>query len=218
MEVKEGSPFTYKGIGISGKMCSGKTTLAEYISASMGYPKKALADALKKDVKNALKHHGLDVRNDEMFTRYKDRIRPILQQWGVLFRFFNGEDYWIERLFYKHEGPMVVDDVRFPNEVEGLRKRGFLIIRMICPEDVRLDRIARLYPQTKTNDLKHESETALDDYPSFDLHVYNWEDDKGAMFKRFEEGIRRFDLPVWEQFCDDGVRGMPEATVPMVLR
>lgn len=218
MEVRMPEPFLFKGIGISGKMCSGKTTLAKYISETRGYPVVSLATALKEDVKGALKKAGLAVRKDQMFTKHKAQIRPMLQLWGELFRYFNGENWWVDRLFTDNDPPFVVDDVRYQNEVEGLRERGFLIIRLAVPRDVQLARIERLYPLARMSDLTHASETALDSYYNFDAVIFNYyTNDLHSLYNKFEEVTRLLDLPSMpQQLCHNNVPEVRNANMPLV--
>lgn len=61
----------------------------------------------------------------------------------------------------------IITDVRFPNEVEEIKDRGGIVIRVNRPK-----------PEKVTNDLvthieEHESETALDKYEKFDHIITN---------------------------------------------
>jgi hypothetical protein len=58
--------------------------------------------------------------------------------------------------------PVVVSDVRYPNEAETLRAHGFRIIRIVRPDAEPLPGGASA----------HDSETALDDYVP-DALIYN---------------------------------------------
>lgn len=214
MEVKEGTPFLYTGIGISGKICSGKTTLAEHIESSLGFPRVSLANELKEQVESSLRFYGLDVRKGQLLGKYKEKVRPLLQHWGTLFRFFNGEDFWVETLFHANEKPFVVDDVRYENEVDGLRKRGFLLVHLSVYEPIRLARIQRIYPNTKEEDLRHASEMDLDGKDSlFDINIQQMNDNKESLFLHFDsliKGKEFIDMPlVQQQFRD---YDMPEVS------
>jgi hypothetical protein len=64
------------------------------------------------------------------------------------------------QLVYEHWGiaRFVIPDVRFPNEVEYIQRKGGRVIRVLAPQRVAnspLSLEARL----------HRSETALDEYP-----------------------------------------------------
>lgn len=159
---KKQEAFVHKGIAISGKIASGKTTLAEYVSDKYGLPRWSLAGALKLDVSEALYMAGLEA-DQESIMNMKGRLRTILQEWGTLFKEVNGEDYWVEQLFKSAgPGPFVCDDMRFPNELDAFQRRGFLCVRLECGPWDQLKRVEQLYPTMKLGQLKHLSETALD--------------------------------------------------------
>lgn len=54
---------------------------------------------------------------------------------------------------------VIIDDVRFPNEVEAIQQAGGKVVRLLRKAENHVDR--------------HESERALDDYQGFDLHLDN---------------------------------------------
>lgn len=82
-------------------------------------------------------------------------VRRLLQEYGVAIREIQ-EDFWVRAtldraLAVEASGtPVVVTDVRFPNEADEVRERGGVIVRIVRPGQVSND--------------SHASETALDDY------------------------------------------------------
>lgn len=81
-------------------------------------------------------------------------VRRTLQNYGVAIRGIE-PDFWLDVALRRAEatpGPVVITDVRFPNEAEGILGRGGVLVR-----------ISR--PSTETPD-PHPSETALDDFPA----------------------------------------------------
>lgn len=166
------SPFQYKGIGISGKMGSGKSSVAKEIATLFGWPVRSLATQIKTDVEAAFLAAGLDLEEGQLIPNHKDEIRGTLQEWGAMFRKYNGENWWVRQLFSHNRLPFIVDDVRFQNEFEGLRARGFLLIRLDVLQATQRERIARLYPSMDEAKFKHPSETDLDNYyNNFDIVV-----------------------------------------------
>ena len=160
----------YNGIAIAGKICTGKTLLARHLAEKYGWQVHGLAAALKEDVVEALYMAGLG-RDKSGIMNMKGQLRALYQEWGRLFREVNGEDWWVDRLF-KQAGkqPFVCDDLRYPNELEAFRRRGFLLVRLqVDPQD-QLNRVERLYPDMRLEQLRHPSETALDGaWKEFDL-------------------------------------------------
>lgn len=160
-------------IGVSGKKRSGKDTLAATLVENFGFARYAFADPLKElalDV-NPLVYRGV-VRPsgyDEIQTAQADRLAPvierigwerakerpevrrILQALGVGVRELD-EDFWVRTTMTRalaEDQPVVITDVRFPNEVEAIRDAGGHIVRVTRPG--------------MTHDDTHISETALDD-------------------------------------------------------
>jgi hypothetical protein len=62
-----------------------------------------------------------------------ERGRQYLQKLGQLVRWYN-PDFWVDRALWtieqnaRPDTNVYIDDVRFPNEVEKLREKGFIIV------------------------------------------------------------------------------------------
>jgi hypothetical protein len=147
-------------IAIAGKKCSGKSTLADYLSNELGYKRMAFADKLKEQTsllirflisKGWVPPHGYD------FT-IKDRA--MLQFVGTdLFRTVDDE-IWVKHLMNAVQGDdIVVDDLRFDNELAACKSNNFITIMVECEEGVRQDREKRLYGKVEGND--HISENGI---------------------------------------------------------
>jgi hypothetical protein len=158
---------------VSGKICSGKSTLAELIvERNSAYRRVALADSLKDDIA-ALPGVG---RDRAFIDQNKDMFRTVLQLNGTeIARRLQGEDYWVERLVRRCEeegtGAVVVDDARFPNEVDSFRPRAaqLFAVRLEIDPSVQAERYSAKYGRPLTDEQRaHPSETSLDDYRAFD--------------------------------------------------
>ncbi len=145
-------------IGISGKKCSGKTTLAKVIAELKSDTVIInFADALKEEVAEACK-----VTVEHIESNKKD-FRTILQWYGTDFRRKQDNEYWLKRWMNKclktiPEPKLVIAaDVRFKNEADLIKQIGGIVIRV--------NRVSTVVDN-------HPSETELDDYP-FDLVISN---------------------------------------------
>ena len=150
------------GIGLSGKMYSGKTTFAKMIIDEYGSKKLSFADEVKA-IATAL--FGM-----------KQKDRRLLQSVGAKMREIH-EDVWINVLLrnIKYVGKVfsikkfpshpifVIDDVRYPNEKRKLEASGFIVVKLDVNVNTQIKRAkARDGINTLSNkELYHESEVAL---------------------------------------------------------
>jgi len=131
-------------IGICGKAGAGKDTIGNYLVEKHGFEKIALADPIKRLVKDifVLDDHTVydRVAREQPLEQWGGRsVRTLLQIIGTeLFRKNIDESIWVRSLWYRvaanKEKNYVVTDVRFPNELEFLRenaKEEFLSIKVI---------------------------------------------------------------------------------------
>lgn len=116
-------------IGLCGYARAGKDTAAANMP---GWHRFAFADALKADLEPLLSDVGCDLTNSE----HKTWARPLLVAWGATARAFRPA-YWVERLFraidFAKRERVVISDVRYPNEVAEILKRGGRVVRIIRP-------------------------------------------------------------------------------------
>jgi hypothetical protein len=137
-------------IAFMGAMCSGKTFCANHLVNQFGYIKLGFADKLKA---LAYDLYGIQGKDGE--------ARRILQTLADDLRKYD-PDLFVKHLLYKakqyENQSIVVDDLRFKVEADALRKNGFIIIKTVCNDAIRQDRIARLYPSTPTTAQGHRSE------------------------------------------------------------
>lgn len=156
----------FPNIALMGKAGSGKSTVAGFL-VELGYERMSFADPLKRI---AAELWGGDAMTD----------REKLQGLGVFARELDPET-WV-RLFVRRFNdrgranaihnctppralmPVVVDDLRFPNEFTMLGGAGFVIVRVEAPRASRIDRLRGNGKFQNEEQLEHSSETALDDY------------------------------------------------------
>jgi thymidylate kinase len=136
-----------KNIAFVGGMGSGKTSAANFLVKKYGYRKESLASPIKFYINDIL---GIDKTNSE--------FREIAQGLGSFFRKYN-PDCWTE-YFLKTMGlgPIVIDDVRFENEIKLLLKKDFRIIYLHCSPEIRVERCLARDGVFDRKSLYHESE------------------------------------------------------------
>jgi ABC-type dipeptide/oligopeptide/nickel transport system ATPase component len=148
-------------IGIIGKMCSGKSTVAFNISQ---FFKEKYNIKLKK-ISFADKVYELARDIFNMTT--KDR--PLLQKIGTKFREID-ENCWVNYAMKisNSEEHVIIDDGRYLNEINAMKKNGFFLIRLNISNELQEKRIRETYPDTfmeHLNNLNHASEQDITIYP-----------------------------------------------------
>ena len=168
-------------IALTGKMRSGKSSVAEILWLDYDLTRRSFGGALKYyadkmfegstaypiEVEEYGEPCPFDGKRD---TRIK-KPRKLYQDFGQAMRQLD-EDIWIrhveqaietDKTFPNYKG-VVIDDLRQPNEYEWAKAHGFTIIRVNADEGDRLDRAAKLGDKFSAEDLRHETERHVDDF------------------------------------------------------
>lgn len=161
-------------IAICGKMGSGKTTLANSILENhLLFQRRSLAEGVKKFARFVY-----DIPEGK-----KDRI--LFQKVGDGARNELYEDVWITTMLNtcKRDDYIVVDDVRYYNEVLKLKKQGWKIIKINIDNQLQEERIKNTYPddwEIHLNSRGHNSEIEVDLIPEdlFDMIIEATNDEK----------------------------------------
>lgn len=162
-------------LGISGKIGTGKSTLADclvkkaIIDNNRHYVRTSFGNLLKCEVSekfNIPLHLCFTQEGKKTLITHPELpggkmvLREILQWWGTDIRRAEDPDYWVKKMdgIIGKNSPSTlffIDDVRFPNEAELTRVDNLL---------ARLEPYPGWEPGPYAN---HESEVALDDYDKF---------------------------------------------------
>ena len=157
---------TYRVIGISGKLGSGKSSLAAYLSlhsVHANIERRSFAEKLREVLSLMTNIPVAQTRSTEqkeyVVPGWDKSVGQLLQDMGEGMRSTAHPDAWVLALFAYFEPSQshwIIDDVRFPNEADAIRRHGGLLIRLEGdPSGMR--------ENTRRN-LLHPSEVALDDY------------------------------------------------------
>lgn len=160
-------------IGISGKVGSGKDTVAHFIKQhDSSFQTKAFAYKLKKivsllagcDFELTLTQEGKNV----YIEQFGKTVGEMLQEVGTnALRDNFDKNVWINGLFtdLKPGNNYIITDVRFKNEADILKQKGAFLVRVNRPINPTAEKSGR--------DLTHSSEVDLDDYDKFDAIIEN---------------------------------------------
>jgi hypothetical protein len=159
-----------RNIALCGKARSGKDTVAAHLVAHHGYTRLAFADPLKDmalsvDPLIPTEWNGGGYAHVRLSTLVQSlgwdyakgkypEVRRVLQHMGQTVR-ERDRSFWIRALLRSAvmiDGPIVVTDVRYPNEYSAMQRAGLIPVRVSRP-GAGLSGAAGA----------HASETALDD-------------------------------------------------------
>lgn len=141
-------------IALFGKMRSGKNTVADILVKDYQFTEFAFATGIGNIIK-------------EYFPKEwaKGKPRRHYQQIGQELRKLDKE-VWINYLLesVKESGAemVVVTDGRQQNEARRLREEGYTIIKVECPEEIRIQRVKDSGDVFTPEQLSHETELAVD--------------------------------------------------------
>lgn len=114
-------------IGVAGQFRQGKDKASDYTAERLGLGRGAFANGVKRAF---CEYFGVDMEFVEYWKVRQEpppgflmNVRRALQFIGDGFRSIK-EDIWIERLFARTPGDVVISDVRYPNELASVKARG----------------------------------------------------------------------------------------------
>jgi dephospho-CoA kinase len=166
-------------IALTGKMRSGKTEIERYLTQQHGFNSVAFGDQLKY-----FAHKIFDAATD--YPGY-DPFRPgspqkpraLYQQFGQLCREID-PDVWIKHAqrtveYYEElrsTTGIVVTDLRQPNEYEWAKVSGFVVVKVVADDAVRLERARQAGDKMAEEDFVHDTESHIDGFAA-DYTVVN---------------------------------------------
>lgn len=144
-------------LALGGRMQAGKTTIAKYLRDKYQFHHLSLAAPLKRDIV------GMGFPEKMVYVEKPDAIRALMQAYGQAWRYVD-EDHWLDLLFRKiaalkgryqtpslfedrgipgqKSGPfIVIDDLRFPNEMDALKEIGAYTVRVTRAGGLERDQI-----------------------------------------------------------------------------
>lgn len=141
-------------LGLTGYKGVGKTTASDYLIEKHGFIRHNFKDSLIAEIKQnfpdllqeILKReysegHGI-VDIDDLFRVKPPLMRTLMQNYGTEVRRKDNTNYWTDKwkqrlrlLSVIEPGKhIVVDDCRFLNEAEAIKKMGGIIVRLTRPD------------------------------------------------------------------------------------
>ena len=157
-------------IAVTGKMCSGKTTLCNYLCELeprfeiFSFGKKV------KDVASDLFKMDPQVKDRTLLTSIGQKMREI------------DSEVWINYVVQQCKDVefCLVDDLRYQNEYEALVKNGFKIIQLNISDELQEKRIKNIYPLNYKDHLNNRNHLS-------ELNTFQWLSDSDSYSDSEEE-------------------------------
>lgn len=153
-------------IALTGKMRSGKDTVANYLVDYYDFHRFAFADGIRKVCSLAFPQ-----------VTAQGKHRKLYQGVGQDFRKYD-PDVWIKYTFHEIGNTVpaweniIITDMRQPNEYKALRNKGFWVVKLNAADKTRLERMRAAGDNFDLADLNHETEQYFDVY-AVDYEIYN---------------------------------------------
>ena len=116
-------------VAFSGPRACGKSTIAEYLYSEYGYTRIAFADAVRiiaRSVKPGSEHNRL------FLAEIGQALRKCVPKFAILA---------VQHSLGNIQGPAVIEDIRFPSEVEFCQSIGAITIRFDIDRDTQIQRL-----------------------------------------------------------------------------
>lgn len=193
-------------IALTGKMRSGKSIAADYLSSTHDFERLAFASKMKRIADELFE--GSDVYPTEYieigdpcpFDGERKQIarkpRRRYVDFGEAMRALDSQ-VWIrpvERLVNIYEDKrstrgIVIEDLRLPDELEWAKDNGFTIVRVNASEEIRLARAKDAGDDFSEEDMRHRTETCVNEF-SVDYEIQNDGDDVTGLWRNVDGIIK----------------------------
>jgi dephospho-CoA kinase len=160
-------------IALTGKLRSGKDTVANHLYIRHSFNRVAFGDAMKKNAHATFPWVSEFSKPRALYQAYAQLMRQI------------EPDVWIKHAERAVNGAIdfnvntgaekvgvVITDLRQPNEYEWARANGFTIIRVTAPDEDRIARAKIAGDDFNEADLEHETESHIDGF-AVDFEIIN---------------------------------------------
>jgi dephospho-CoA kinase len=159
-------------LALCGKLRSGKSLVAGYLSLMHDFQPFAFGDALKNSFHRAFPQ-----------IPRQPKPRAYYQSFGQWARATIDENVWVDATMRKVDEYLahnqcndrlriLIEDVRQQNEYDRLKREGFVFVRITAPDELRLERARKVGDDFAEADLTHETELLVDTF-AVDYEIVN---------------------------------------------
>jgi len=172
---------------LTGKIGSGKTSIANLFKQKDSFQCLSIAGNLKNICSLVSKPYISEIEKSVFIPEFGMTYGTMLQQVGTYFRSLY-ENIWIDLVLSEIQNSenenFVIDDARFPNEIQKLKSIKNKEIYVVHLENNNSG-------QNDTRDKNHISETALNDFKDYDLVIDTSDFDFVKAYQEIKDMISR---------------------------
>ena len=132
-----------------GKICSGKSYVANYLVNNYNFTKYSFAAPLKKI---AIEYYNMKNKDRELLQDLSYKMKEIDENVFV--------NYLLKEIDLTKN--IVIDDLRFTNELRALKELNFTIIKLEIDKEEQLNRYNNIYNNEYIERLNHFSENQIE--------------------------------------------------------
>lgn len=123
-------------VGLAGRKGVGKTSAGMFLERH-GFVRFSFAERLKILSKQMFEFTENDLNGtgkEKKFRSYEWTPREFMEKYGEFMRYWD-TNYWLgslmNRIVFGKETKIVIDDIRYPNEADGIRKLDGVLIQIL---------------------------------------------------------------------------------------
>jgi len=138
-------------IALFGPMCSGKSTIAKHLEKDKNFKIFNFAGKVKKYCKEIF---NMEYKDRALLQDFANKCRDIKPTVWV--------DLVEKEIIKNKDSNIVIDDLRYPNELEMLKRYNFTIVKLHISKSLQIERLKITYPKTYKEHLErldHKSES-----------------------------------------------------------
>ena len=141
-------------IALMGKMRSGKDTVGEILIKEYGFRRYAFGDGIREIVDTYFPYASIHGKPRKHYQFIGQSLRQLDEDVWV--------NYCLDRAGDNKYDNIVVTDVRQPNEVKAVLEEGFILVKIDCDDEIRIERMKASGDNFNLEDLNHETEQHID--------------------------------------------------------
>lgn len=160
-------------IALTGRMRSGKDSVADHLTQQHGFARFAFGDGIRKVCRELFpERFGNDRKPRALLQGVGQAMRALDPDVWVNATMRDIREHWHYAPYNGESEDIVITDLRQPNEYARLRAEGFVIIRVTCGEAIRRQRMHYAGDTFDERDLTHETELHADGF-AVDYEIEN---------------------------------------------